>query len=91
MIPVAIALNPFALMMEPSLVIAAMKHSAQLRNLRHREYHPLDAPLIARRVNRDLQAFDADIDAGAENTWDDDAADATIDAVLGMEPAPVFN
>jgi hypothetical protein len=87
MIPAAIALNPFALMMEPSLVIAAMEHSAQLRNLRHRECHPLDAPVTARRVNRDLQAFDADIDAGAENAL----ADATIDAVMGMEPAPVFN
>jgi hypothetical protein len=83
MIPAAIALNPFALMMDPSLVIATMEHSAQLRHLRHRKYCPLDAPLIARRVNRDLEAFDAGIDAGADNTLDD--------AVLGMESEPLLN
>jgi hypothetical protein len=92
MIPTAIALNPFALMMDPSLVIATMEHSAQLRNLRHRKCHPLDVPLIARRVSRELQAFDAAIDAAsAANKLDTAAADAMIDAALGVEPEPLLN
>ena len=91
MIPTAIALNPFALMMDPSLVLDAMERSAQLRSLRHRKYCPLDAPVIAHRVNRDLEAFDAGIDAGAGNTLDAAATDALIDAVLGVESEPLLN
>jgi hypothetical protein len=91
MIPAAIAMNPFALMMDPSLVLDAMEHSAQLRNLRHRKYCPLDAPLIARRVNRDLEAFDVGIDAASGSTLDDAATDALIDAVLGMGSEPLLN
>ena len=91
MIPAAIALNPFALMMDPSLVIDAMRRSAQLRSLRHRKYCPLDAPLIAHRVSRDLEDFDAGIDAASGNTLDDAAADALIDAVLGMDAEPLLN
>ncbi|MDD5029592.1 MAG: hypothetical protein PHH58_08855 [Rhodoferax sp.] len=38
--------NPFSLMMEPELVLAAMAHSTQLRALRRHKLHPLDKPLI---------------------------------------------
>ncbi len=91
MIPAAIALNPFALMMDPSLVLEAMERSAQLRSLRQRKCCPLDAPLMARRVNRDLEAFDAGIDAGPDSALDEAAADALIDAVLGMESEQRLN
>ncbi len=91
MIPAAIALNPFALMSDPSLVINAMERSAQLRALRQRKYCPLDAPLIAHRVSRVLEDFDAAIDAAPGNSLEDAATDALIDAVLGMECEPLLN
>ena len=92
MIPAAIELNPFALMMDPSLIIAAMERSKTLRELRHQEYHPLDKPLIAHRVSAAQRAFDAEIESAADaGELDDDGADALIDAVLGMESSPVFN
>jgi hypothetical protein len=88
MIPAAIALNPFALMMEPALVQATMDGSSQLHELRHCEYHPLDQP--ARRNGCELQAFDDAIEAAcAAGELDDDPADALIDAILGTEPVPL--
>ena len=63
MIPASIALNPFALMMDPSRVIATMERSEQLRELRHHEYRPLDKPLIAHRSSRPLHDFDVVIEA----------------------------
>ena len=92
MIPAAIALNPFALMMDSSLIIATMERSQSLRQLRHRKYHPLDKPLIAHRVSAAQQAFDAEVEsAAAAGELDDDGADALIDSVLGMQPVPLFN
>ena len=91
MIPAAIALNPFALMMDPSLVLDAMEHSTQLRNLRQRKYCPLDAPLISHRISGDLESFDASVDAAACDTMDGAAADALIDTVLGMGGEPLLN
>jgi hypothetical protein len=43
-------------------------------------------------VSRELQAFDAAIDAaGAANKLDAAAADALIEAALGVEPEPLLN
>jgi hypothetical protein len=42
----AMTLNPFSLMMEPEVVLQAMERSASLNNLRRREMHPLDKPVI---------------------------------------------
>ena len=41
-----LSFNPFRLMMEPELVLRAMAHSQQLRNLRRHKLRPLDKPLI---------------------------------------------
>lgn len=46
MSPLTETANPFSLMMEPELVLAAMAHSSQLRSLRRHKLHPLDKPLI---------------------------------------------
>ena len=63
-----IALNPFALMMEPELVLQAMEQSQALRQLRQRVCHPLDKPLRSMRFNvtADLAAFDAAVENGYE-------------------------
>ena len=42
----SISLNPFSLMMEPELVLQAMKRSESLRGLRRHKLRPLDRPLI---------------------------------------------
>lgn len=60
--------NPFALMMEPDLVIDAMQHSERLSNLKRHVYHPLDKPLISPRAGHahtGATEFDQSIDAEA--------------------------
>jgi|GEM_PF-1250176 len=63
-----ITLNPFALMMEPELVLQAMEQSEALHQLRQRICHPLDKPLRSMRFNvsADLAAFDAAVESGFE-------------------------
>jgi hypothetical protein len=62
---IAIALNPFSLMMEPELVLQTMERSQQLRSLRRRKLRPLDKPLIpyTQAALDSRAAFDAAIDA----------------------------
>lgn len=56
--------NPFALMMDPAAVIAAVERSDRLATLKSRICRPLDKPLVSR--NGDAVAdFDAAIDAAA--------------------------
>ena len=61
----AIALNPFSLMMEPELVLQTMERSQQLRSLRRRKLRPLDKPLIpyTQAAIDSRAAYDAAIDA----------------------------
>ncbi|MDE2401637.1 MAG: hypothetical protein KGL90_08230 [Burkholderiales bacterium] len=53
--------NPFALMMDPQAVIAAMERSERLNHLQSRICRPLDKPLIP--LVGDANAFDQEIDA----------------------------
>ncbi|KNZ31520.1 MAG: hypothetical protein AD742_16075 [Methylibium sp. NZG] len=62
--------NPFALLMNPEAVHAALAQSAPLNSLKSRVWRPLDQPLIPRTAD-DLQAVDATLDAG-ETTYGDE-------------------
>ena len=61
----ALALNPFSLMMEPELVLQTMERSQQLRGLRRHKLRPLDKPLIpyTKEALAAQAAYDAAIDA----------------------------
>ncbi len=65
MTTVQIAANPFALMMDPESVFAALAHSDRLARLKSRVCRPLDKPLIA-RAGAEAAAFDELIDAAPE-------------------------
>jgi hypothetical protein len=60
--------NPFALMMDPESVLAAMARSERLNHLHSRVFRPLDKPLVA-KVNAEAAAFDELVD-GAELSED---------------------
>jgi hypothetical protein len=45
MSPEAIARNPFMLMLEPEVVLAAIERSEKLGRLNRRMCHPLDKPI----------------------------------------------
>ncbi|MBX3654756.1 MAG: hypothetical protein KIS62_18060 [Ramlibacter sp.] len=53
--------NPFALMVEPQRVQAAMARSKSLKKLDNRECHPLDRAVI-RSASAELAAWDGKID-----------------------------
>ena len=53
--------NPFALMMAPAQVLAAMEKSDALRRLQHQVFHPLDTRVAPQR-DAELAAFDAAIE-----------------------------
>jgi len=55
------ASNPFALMMDPESVFAAMARSERLARLHSRIWRPLDKPMVA-RAPADAAAFDALVD-----------------------------
>ena len=58
--------NPFALMMDPQAVLAAMERSERLNRLQSRVCRPLDKPLIP-MVGSDDQEIDAsDIELAEE-------------------------
>ena len=61
----AIAPNPFALMMEPEVVFAAMASSDRLARLKSRICRPLDNPLTAPDGD-DAAVFDQSVDAMAD-------------------------
>jgi hypothetical protein len=54
--------NPFALMMDPEAVVAAMESSERLNGLKSRVCRPLDKPLIPLAAS-DTADFDADVDS----------------------------
>jgi hypothetical protein len=55
------ASNPFALMMDPESVFAAMARSERLARLHSRIWRPLDKPMVA-RAPAAAAAFDALVD-----------------------------
>jgi len=55
------ASNPFALMMDPESVLAAMARSERLARLHSRIWRPLDKPMVA-RAPAETAAFDALVD-----------------------------
>jgi len=56
------ASNPFALMMDPESVLAAVARSERLARLSSRIWRPLDKPLIA-RADGSVAASDPQVDA----------------------------
>lgn len=54
--------NPFALLMDPQSVVAAIESSDPLGQLNRRVFRPLDKPWIASTVSADAAAFDAMVD-----------------------------
>lgn len=61
-----ITANPFALLMDPEAVHAALAQSAHLNSLKSRVWRPLDQPLIP-RTSGDVEAFDESIEAIADD------------------------
>lgn len=59
------ASHPFALMMEPELVIQAMERSERLARLQRRVCHPLDKPVASAKAD-DAEVFDSGIGAREE-------------------------
>jgi hypothetical protein len=57
--------NPFALMMNPEVIVQAMECSDRLSRLQRRICRPLDKPLIP-RVGAEVAAFDHQVDAELE-------------------------
>lgn len=57
--------NPFALMMTPDAVFAAMEQSDRLSRLKSRIWRPLDGPRTAQAAN-EVSAFDDDVEATAD-------------------------
>jgi len=53
--------NPFALMMDPESVLAAMASSERLNCLHSRVFRPLDKPLVS-KADADAAAFDELVD-----------------------------
>lgn len=58
--------NPFAMMVNPQAVLAALEHSQRLEGLQRRVCRPLDRPLIAKVDGSDLSAFDHEIDESVD-------------------------
>jgi hypothetical protein len=65
MTTVQAASNPFALMMDPESVLAAVARSERLAHLHSRIWRPLDKPMVA-RAPADAAAFDASVDGADE-------------------------
>lgn len=65
--------TPFAMLVNPEVVLAQLMNSQGLAQVRGRICRPLDRPLIARTHDRDLAAHDAAIDEDDEilDTLDD--------------------
>lgn len=57
--------NPFALMMNPAEVLAAVEGSSRLDRLQRRICRPLDKPLIAKKES-DMSDYDGAIDNEAD-------------------------
>ena len=66
----ALASNPFALMMNPEAVIAAVEHSDALRGLKLRRIQPLDEMPPVRK-DAPAATFEKDIDEASFPLWRD--------------------
>ena len=62
MTQITIASNPFALMMDPAAVIAAMERSERLAHLQSRICRPLDK-IVSTPADADTASFDGAVDA----------------------------
>ncbi len=60
-----ITANPFALLMNPEAVHAALAQSEHLNSLKSRVWRPLDQPLIP-RTTADVEAFDEAVEAAED-------------------------
>jgi hypothetical protein len=60
-----IASNPFALMMDPAAVLAAVERSERLARLHTRVCRPLDKQQVVKTVAPETAAFDETVDAAA--------------------------
>ena len=58
--------NPFALMMTPEAVFAAIEHSERLNRLKSRICRPLDGPRAVVESAPEVQAFDQAVEATPE-------------------------
>ena len=61
---VPVGSNPFALLMEPEVVVALVERSAALASLRRRIHRPLDRPQTQHAEDADPVAFWGSPDAG---------------------------
>ena len=66
--------DPFAMLINPQAVLAAIEQSGRLGALNSRVCRPLDKPLIPKRDNEDQRSFDE---------LADEARDAVGDPELG--------
>lgn len=69
----AVRTDPFALMMNPQAVLAAVEHSERLQQLARRVYRPLDKPLLKRNADGSAEfdgAIDAEIEADVDSFGD---------------------
>jgi len=71
--PAKVAPHPFALMMDPQAVLAAVEGSQRLQGLRSHVYHPLDKPLTAHAPS-EVDAYDSECEAAAFSAADDGCA-----------------
>jgi hypothetical protein len=71
--------DPFALLLNPQDVVAAMQGSERLHGLARRVCRPLDRPLIPHRNRKDVAEFDNAIDAEPEAEVDDEFVDDAAD------------
>ena len=63
MTQVQIASNPFALMMDPEAVFAAIGRSERLARLKSHICRPLDKPMLAHADTAEAQTADAAVEA----------------------------
>lgn len=59
--------NPFALMMTPEAVFAAIERSDRLSRLKSRICRPLDGPRPPQPATTEVRAFDEAVDANNES------------------------
>ncbi|MFM2121163.1 MAG: hypothetical protein RL722_2631 [Pseudomonadota bacterium] len=62
--------HPFAFMMDPAAVLAAVEGSEHLKGLKRRVYHPLDKPLIP-VAGSESDAYDRELDAAPLTSFGD--------------------
>ena len=73
-----IASNPFALMMDPAAVLAAVERSERLARLHSRVCRPLDKQQVVKTVAAETVAFDEAVEAAA-------APDEAVEAAASDE------